>query len=586
MIRFRLGALVATVALVFAACGGTATPVPSAVPNASTAISSPSTAAQPSTTAESPTPSGGQPVNGGTWVFGVVGPPLTLDAILVQDGESYRIDQEIYETLIKLKPGTASDLEPSLAKSWDVSPDGLTYTFHLQTGVNFTDGTPFNADAAIYNFNRWKNLPEPLQGDDYYDITVFGGYGDNSLIKTVTKIDDATFSMTLTKPKADFLTAMTLIAFGMQSPTALQAHHADLSTTDPSNDYWQKAPTGTGPFMFSEFVPGDHYTIVKNPNYWDTANAAHLDKIIFLPIANSANRLAALKSGTVDTIDLVDATQLNDISSDPSLQLLTRHTLAVGLLTFSQTLKPFNDLKVREAAAYAIDKATLVNALFPNGVGTGADSVIVNNMPAYEPNATITGFDLTKAKALLQSSSCPSPCAVTFWYPDSVSRPYMLDPKGEFEAIRPMLEAAGFTVTANHKLWTGGYLVDEANGVYPMLLSGWTYDYADPADGPGEFYATTTADCNGVKETTPHNCDYGEDNPAVAAAMAKAMSEPDATTRTQDWKDAMKLINADVPDVPLVWANSYLASTVHVHGYITSPTQSEYLNLVWKDAGS
>src|ERR1035437_6724496 len=114
VIRFRLGALVATVALVFAACGGAATPVPPAGPNASTAVSSPPTAAQPSTTAESPTPSGGQPVNGGTWVFGVVGPPLTLDAILVQDGESYRIDQEIYEPLIKLVPGTASDPDQGL----------------------------------------------------------------------------------------------------------------------------------------------------------------------------------------------------------------------------------------------------------------------------------------------------------------------------------------------------------------------------------------------------------------------------------------------------------------------------------------
>src|SRR5664280_2874776 len=98
-----------------------------------------------------------------------------------------------------------------------------------------------------------------------------------------------------------------------------------------------------------------------------------------VPDLSAVSRLAALKSGTVDTIDLVDATQLPDITSDPTLQLLTRHTLAVGLLTFSQTLKPFNDLKVREAAAYAIDKATLVSALFPNGVGTVADSVIVNN---------------------------------------------------------------------------------------------------------------------------------------------------------------------------------------------------------------
>ncbi|HEY7935530.1 MAG TPA: ABC transporter substrate-binding protein [Candidatus Limnocylindrales bacterium] len=582
MLRLRIGALIAAGAIAFAACSGATTAAPS--------VAQPSTPAASSgtggSTAPSTAPSGPTPVNGGTWIFGSASDPTTLDAILIQDGESFRIAQQIYETLIKLKPGSASDLLPGLAKSWDTSSDGLTYTFHLQTGVNFSDGTPFNADAAVYNVNRWKNLPAALQGDDYYDVTVFGGYGDNSLIKTVTKVDDSTFSLTLTKPKADFLTAMTLIPFAMQSPTALQAHHADLGSKDPTNDYWQKAPTGTGPFMFSEFVPGDHYTIVKNPNYWDTANAAHLDKIIFQPIADSANRLTALQSGTVDTIDFVDATQLKQISADTSLQLITRPPLDIGKLAFNQTQKPWNDIKVREAAALAIDKSALVNAFFPNGAGSVADSDLINNMPAYEPNTGVGTFDAAAAKTMLASSTCPPPCAITFWYPDSVSRPYMLDPKGEYEAIKPMLEAAGFVVTPNHKPWHGGYLTDEANGVYPLFFIGWIYDYADPADGPGIFYATSTADCNGVKETTPHNCEFGEDNPAVATAMAKAIAEPDLATRTQDWKDAMKIINADVPDIPLVWAGSSLAATTKIHGYIPSPTQTEYFNLVWKDAGS
>ncbi|MGH2465223.1 MAG: ABC transporter substrate-binding protein, partial [Candidatus Limnocylindrales bacterium] len=570
MLRLRIGALIAAGAIAFAACSGASTAAPS-VAQPSTPAASSGTGAS---TAPSTAPSGPTPVNGGTWIFGSAADPSTLDAILIQDGESFRIAQQIYETLIKLKPGSASDLLPGLAKSWDTSTDGLTYTFHLQTGVNFSDGTPFNADAAIYNVNRWKNLPAALQGDDYYDVTVFGGYGDSSLIKTVTKVDDSTFSMTLSKPKADFLTAMTLIPFAMQSPTALKAHNADLGSKDPTNNYWQTAPTGTGPFMYSEFVPGDHYTIVKNPNYWDTANAAHLDKIIFQPIADSANRLTALQSGTVDTIDFVDATQLAQISSDTSLQLITRPPLDIGKLAFNQTQKPWNDIKVREAAALAIDKTALVNAFFPNGAGAVADSDLINNMPAYEPNAGIGTFDAAAAKTMLASSSCPPPCAITFWYPDSVSRPYMLDPKGEYEAIKPMLEAAGFTVTPNHKPWHGGYLTDEANGVYPLFFIGWIYDYADPADGPGIFYATSTADCNGVKETTPHNCEFGEDNPAVGTAMAKAISEPDLATRTQDWKDAMKLINADVPDVPLVWAGSSLASTTKIHGYIPSPTQT------------
>ena len=575
----RMGVVFAVTALMFAACGGSSSPAPT---NQATTNPPASTGAS-----EAPTELAMAAVDGGTWIFGSASDPTTLDTILIQDGESFRIAQQIYETLIDLKPGTTSDLIPGLAKSWDLSADNLTYTFHLQTGVNFTDGTPFNADAAVFNVNRWKNLPEALQGDDYYDITVFGGYGDSSNIKAVTKIDDSTFSITLGTPKADFPTAMTLIPFAMQSPKALQDHHADLGSKDPTNDYWQKAPTGTGPFMFSgDFVSGDHYTIVKNPNYWNTAAAAHLDKIIFKPIAESANRLAALKAGDVDTIDFVDANQVPEIQSDSSLVLLPRTPLAIGKLAFNQTHKPFDDVKVRTAIALAIDKQALVDQYFPNGAATVADSDLIDKMPAYEPNSAVGTYNQQAAKDMLASSSCPAPCAIDFWYPTDTSRPYMVDPKGEFELIRSMLEAVGFTVNPMNKPWHGGYLTDEANGVYPMFFIGWIYDYADPADGPGLFYATSTADCNGVKETAPHNCEFGEDNPALQTAMAKAIAEPDDATRTQDWKDVMKIVNTDVPDVPLVWAGSQLATTTHVHGYVTSPTQSEYFNSVWKDAGS
>jgi peptide/nickel transport system substrate-binding protein len=575
--RLRLGALFAVAALVFAACGG------------STATSSPAaTGAGPTNGGNTATgtPAGSvapTPVNGGTWVFGSATDPTSLDAILMQDGESIRIAQQIYETLVKLAPGSASTLVPGLAKSWEASADGLTYTFHLQTGVKFTDGTDFNADAAVYNVNRWKNLPEALQGDDYYDITVFGGYGDSSLIKSVTKVDDSTFAMVLTSPKADFLTAMTLAPFSMQSPTALKAHNADKGSKDSTNDYWQKAPTGTGPFMFAgDFVSGDHYTIVKNPNYWDTANAAHLDKVIFKPIAESAQRLTALKSGTVDTIDFVDANQLKDVSGDSTLQLITRSPLDIGRLNINQSIKPFDDINVRKAISYAVDRKAIIDTFFPNGAGQAADSDLLPSMPAYAANATIAGFDLQKAKDALAASSCHAPCKIDFWYPDSVSRPYMVDPKGEFEAIRTMLEAVGFQITPQHKAWKGGYTTDEANGKYGLGFIGWIYDYADPADGPGIFYSTSLAKCGDTTPTTPHNCEAAEDSPAIAAAMAKAIAEPDAATRTQDWKDAMTLINADVADVPLVWAGSSLGLTTHIHGFVPSPTQTEYYNAVWK----
>ena len=575
--KHRLRALLAVAALVFAACGGSTATSPIA-----TSATAPTTGGTASGT---PAAASGTPVatNGGTWVFGSATDPTTLDAILMQDGESIRIAQQIYETLVKLAPGSASTLVPGLAKSWDASADGLTYTFHLQTGVKFTDGTDFNADAAVYNVNRWKNLPEALQGDDYYDITVFAGYGDSSLIKSVTKVDDATFQMVLTTPKADFLTAMTLAPFSMQSPTALKAHNADKGSKDTSNDYWQKAPTGTGPFMFAgDFVSGDHYTIVKNPNYWDTANAAHLDKVIFKPIADSAQRLTALKSGTVDTIDFVDANQLKDVSSDSNLQLVTRSPLDIGRLNMNQNIKPFDDINVRKAISYAIDRKAIIDTFFPNGAAQAADSDLLPSMPAYAANATIAGYDQQKAKDALAASNCHAPCKIDFWYPDSVSRPYMVDPKGEFEAIRTMLEAVGFQITPQHLAWKGGYTGAEANGKYGLAFIGWIYDYADPADGPGIFYSTSLAKCGDVTPAKPHNCEAAEDNPAVVAGMAKAIAEPDAAKRTQDWKDVMALINADVADVPLVWAGSSLGLTKNIHGFVPSPTQTEYYNAVWK----
>lgn len=578
----RLLAVAFAAALVFSACQAQATPTPTAQP---TPTPPPGETPGPTpTAAPTPTPSGG-PVSGGTMIFGSAADPATLDAVLIQDGESFRIAQQIYDTLVRLKPGSADELEPGLAASWDVQDGGKTIVFAIQPGAKFHDGTPADAEAVAYNFNRWKNLPEALQGLDYYDITVFGGYGDNSNIASAEATGTLEVTVKLNAPKADILTAMTLIPFAIQSPTALEAHKADLGES-PDNDYWQTAPTGTGPFKFEgDWVVGDHYTIVRNDDYWDTAHPAYLDSVVFKPIAESAQRVAALRAGTVDIIDFVDANQLDQITSDPALQRLDRPPLTTGWIGFNQRHKPFDDLKVRQAVAYAIDKQAIVEAFFP-GLGQVADSDVFPSFPTYEAGVYPGSYDRAKAKELLDSSSCPSPCAIDFWYPDEVSRPYMVDPKGEFEAMRPMLEAAGFVVTPQHKAWRGGYLTDDSNGRLPMFLIGWIYDYADPADGPGIFYAKSQGECDGVVPEQPMNCEYGEENPDAYALMQQAISEFDTAKRNDLWKQAMRMYGADLPKVPLVWSASVLGAVKTLHGYVPSPTQSEYFNLVWKEASS
>ncbi|OGN86927.1 MAG: hypothetical protein A2X23_00930 [Chloroflexi bacterium GWC2_73_18] len=564
-------------ALVFSACQAQATPTPTAQP---TPTPPPGETAGPTpTAAPTPTPSGG-PVSGGTLIFGASSDPATLDVVQIQDGESFRIAQQIYDTLLRLKPGSASELESGLAKTWDVTDGGTTIVFHLEEGVKFHDGTPADAEAIAFNVNRWKNMPEELQGLQYYPGAVFGGFGDDSNIISAEATGDLDVTMKLKNPRSDILLAMTLIPFGIQSPKALTDHEADKA----DSDYWQTAPTGTGPFKFEgDFVAGDHYTIVRNDDYWDEMHPAYLDEVVFKPIADGTQRVAALQAGTVDIIDQVDPNLIPQIDGDANLQRLNRTPMNSGWIGFNQRQEPFDDLDVRMAVAYAIDKQAIVDAFFP-GVGQPADSDMFPSFAAYEPGAFPGEYNTAKAKELLEGSSCPPPCAIDFWYPDEVSRPYMVDPKGEFEAMRPMLEAAGFAVTPQHKPWRQGYLTDEANGAYGLFLIGWIYDYGDPANGPGIFYSKSTAECGGVVPTGPINCEYGQENQAAYDLMQQAIAEADPAKATDLWKQTMKMIGADLPKVPLVWTFGVLAATTQVNGYVPSPTQSEYFNLVWKSA--
>ena len=363
MLRLRIGALIAAGAIAFAACSGASTAAPSVAQPSTPAASSGSGAS----TAPSTAPSGPTPVNGGTWIFGSASDPSTLDAILIQDGESFRIAQQIYETLIKLKPGSASDLQPDLAKSWDTSTDGLTYTFHLQTGVNFSDGTPFNADAAVYNVNRWKNLPAALQGDDYYDVTVFGGYGDNSLIKTVDE-----------DRRRDVL----------DHPDQAEGRLPDGDDPHPVRDAEPDGPPG--PSCRPGLEGPDERLLAEGP---DGHRSVHVRRR-FRPGRPLHDRqepelLGYRQRGAPRQDHLPADRRLGEPADGPPVRArstrstsstrpssrtsaatracscMTRPPLDIGKLAFNQTQKPFNDIKVREAVALAIDKKALVERLLP-----------------------------------------------------------------------------------------------------------------------------------------------------------------------------------------------------------------------------
>ena len=183
-----------------------------------------------------------------TFVFGTEGDPVLLDGALISDGPSGRAVAQMVEGLVVLKPGTTKVI-PQLATSWSTSKNGLSWTFNLRKGVKFHDGTPFNAKAVCFNFNRWYNLPGYLQGEstNYYWLSVFGGYAkpatgnpgpDKSLYHGCKVVNDSTARLVLNRRSSSFLAALVHPAFSIASPAALVKYRADAGPWVPT------APSG------------------------------------------------------------------------------------------------------------------------------------------------------------------------------------------------------------------------------------------------------------------------------------------------------------------------------------------------------
>ncbi len=582
MTRTRFGALVAATMIVVAACGGSsATPGPSAASSAapssaaSTAASTaPSTA--PSTAASA---AAGTPKDGGTLVAGLPGDMVLADPSLVSDSNSSEIETQVIQGLVGLKPGTNSQLIPVLATALPtVSADGLTYTFTLRQGVKFHDGTDFNADAVVYNYMRQLNAPKSLQNDyNYYFGAVFG-FGADSNLASVTATDPSTVVFKLKTPQSNFLLATTLPQFGIQSPTALKAGDAD--NPDPSKSpYAQgqggtgKSMVGTGPFMFKEWVPNDHVTLVKNPNYWDTANAAHLDAITFKPYADQTAELNALQAGDIDWAQTISPTDVKTVQSDASLQAIDRGQSCNEFhLSLNNADKPFDNLQIRQAIGYALNKQSYIDAFYA-GMAKPADNFMPPATEYYKP-LNLPTYDPAKAKSLIASSGVPaSELNLTFYYPSDVSRPYMPDPKGLAEAIANDLQAVGFTITFKTEGWRTGYLSDSSVGKFPMDLLGWTCDWA----GPDNFLVTDLFYFNGSKPNPQFN--YGPAD--LKAAFDAGIAATSDAAAQQAWGTAQDILARDLPIIPILNSTPPAAAAAYVQGFVGSGNLEEQFNTTW-----
>ena len=366
---------------------------------------------------------GGEDEGGGAsgdpLIFGASADPVILDGPFASDGETIRVLRQIYEGLVTTEQG-GTEVVPALATEWEASEDGTEWTFTLRDDVTFHNGDEFNAEAVCFNFDRWYNFTGIAQSPavTYYWTTVFGGFANNedpeappSLYSSCEAVDATHAKITLSTPSASFLSALTLPAFSMGSPRAIEEGNAnEIGGTGESPDfsastYGNEAPVGTGPYQLQSWVKGDRLTVEAYADHW--GDGAQIDEVVFVPIADGPARRQALEAGDIDMYDQVDPADTQALA-DAGFQILEREAFNVGYLGFNQATPLLQDVRIRQAIAHAINKEALLTTAYPEGA-----EAAINFMPpslfGWTDDVEVYDYDPDAAKALLAAGRPAEP---------------------------------------------------------------------------------------------------------------------------------------------------------------------------------
>jgi peptide/nickel transport system substrate-binding protein len=490
-------------------------------------------------------------------VFGRGGDAVSLDPAIVTDGESIKVTENIFDTLVDYGEQDTT-IQPALAESWEVSEDGLTYTFKLRKGVKFHDGTDFNAEAVVYNFERWMNSHD--EGKFAYYASMFGGFkGDEGhVIKEVKAVDEYTVQFTLNRPQAPFLKNIAMPPFAIASPEALEKH----------GDKFGENPVGTGPFVFKEWKRNDTITLEKNPNYWKEGYPK-LDKVVFKVIPDNSARLNALLTGEIQLMDGMNPSDVEKVEANKDLQVFFRPSMNVGYLGFNVEKEPFNNKLVRQALSHAVNKKALIDAFY-SGQAEPAKNPMPPVIEGYNDEIEDYPYDLEKAKQLLAEAGYPNGFETEFWAMP-VPRPYMPNGQKVAEAIQADFAKIGVKTTIKTMEWAT-YLEKVQAGEAPMFLLGWT---GDNGDADNFLYTLLDKDNIGSNNYSRYS------NDQVHKLLIDAQSTPDQEKRNELYKQAQVIIHEDAPWVPLVHSTPALGGTANLKGFTPHPTGSDKLTTVY-----
>ena len=473
----------------------------------------------------------------------------------------------IYDRLVDFQMGS-TNIIPSLAESWSISDDKKVYEFKLRQNVKFHKTSYFsptrdlNADDVIFSIERQRNKKHPFHSIGGGNYQYFQGMGMDRLIADVKRINKYTVRITLDHPEAPFLADL-----AMPFMSILSAEYGKQLLEQGKPEDIDMLPVGTGPYLYRSYHKDSILRFHANSEYW--GKEPGVENLVFAITPDPSVRLQKMKTGECQISVSPTPANFGVIQKSNNLVLAESEGMNVSYVAMNIEKPPFDDLRVRQAIAYALNKQHYIDAIY-QGTVEAAINPYPSSIWSYTSNVATYEYSPDKAKMLLKEAGYPGGFSTSLWTLP-VSRPYNPNGRKMGEMMQADLARVGIRVKLQTYDW-GTYLDKVKHGEHQMVQLGWSSDNGDP-----DNFLYTLLSCDAVTRGS-NNSRYCSQE--FDALIKHARVETDKAKRTQLYQKALFLLSSDVPIIPIAHSKVYRILSDRVVGYRINPFDMDYFSTI------